>query len=158
MYECTLRLPCLSFRSSKRALNSACGSSNVCLNRDLKTSNDLKTNESCSLRPKAQVFARPAKFDCDLHLLINDLRALVVSSSSTNHLSRESSSAALYLEMSIFSDSVVDVSVSTRWQQLAAVSTNQTVEHSVLSTALSVKTLVGEATLPFPVQRQIHSE
>ena len=51
----------------------------------------------------------------------------------------------------------VDVSVSTRWQQSAAVSTTRTVDHSILSTALSVETLVGEARLSFSVQRQVHS-
>ena len=35
----------------------------VCLSRDLKTSNDPKTYGSRNLRPKAHVFARPAKFD-----------------------------------------------------------------------------------------------
>ena len=52
----------------------------------------------------------------------------------------------------------VDVSVSTLQQQPAVVSTTRTVEHYVLSTALSVETLVRKARLPFPVQRQFHFE
>ena len=107
MYECTSRLPYLSFRSSEWALNSARGSSNDCLSRDLKTSNDPKTNGSCSLRPIAQVFERPAKFDWTYATNICSLtmwRTLMASSSSTNHLCRESSSTDLYFEMSMFSD------------------------------------------------------
>ena len=81
----------------------------------------------------------------------------MASSSSTNHLSRE------FIQLLCtwgYQSSVirVDVSVLTRWQQPAAVSTTQTAEPSVLSTVLSVKTLVGEARIPFPVQGQVHSE
>ena len=81
----------------------------------------------------------------------------MASSDSTKLISTESSSVVLYLEMSIFND-WVDVCMSTRYQQPVAVSTTRTVEHSVLSTALAVETLVGKARLPIPVQRQVHSE
>ena len=75
----------------------------------------------------------------------------MASSGSTNHLSRESSSAALYLVMSIFNDSDRRVCVDP-------VAAARTVEHSLLSTALYVETLVGEARLPLSVQRQNYSE
>ena len=79
------------------------------------------------------------------------------------HLAQQTISAEKFIQLLCtwgYQSSVirVDVSVLTRWQQPAAVSTTQTVEPSVLSTVLSVKTLVGEASLPFPVQRQVHSE
>ena len=79
------------------------------------------------------------------------------------HLAQQTISAEKFIQLLCtwgYQSSVirVDVSVLTRWQQPAAVSTTQTVEPSVLSTVLSVKTLVGEARLPFPVQRQVHSE
>ena len=48
--------------------------------------------------------------------------------------------------------------VSTRYQQPVAVSTARIVEHPILLTVLSVKTLVGEEMLPFHAQRQVHSE
>ena len=63
MYECTLRLLCWSFKSTELALNSARGGSIVYLSRDFKASSDQKKYGSCNLKPKAHVFARPAKFD-----------------------------------------------------------------------------------------------
>ena len=108
MYDYTSRLSCFSFRSSERSLNSSRGGLNVCLSREMTTSNDPKTNGSCSLRPKAQVFTRPAKFNWANATCIRSStmwRALMVSSNATKYLNRESSSVSLYLEMPIFSNS-----------------------------------------------------
>ena len=51
----------------------------------------------------------------------------------------------------------VDVRASGRGQQtnFVIVSTVQTVKHSVLSTALPVENLAGEASLPFLATRQV---
>ena len=78
------------------------------LSRALKTSYVGKTYGSCSLSPKAQALARPAKFDmANLTFIASSSmrRASMASSSSTNHLNKESLSTALYLETSIFKDS-----------------------------------------------------